>query len=126
MTGLGGTLPLGTAAPIGGSAGFSLTAGAAQTGLAGGAGLQLGGLQTGQIGLSMPKPAATSVATGLQLGQATAMKLPQPGQTGLVGLSQPQAASTAAPSLAIKPQTGLTGLTGTNTCTYSGIFTNTR
>ena len=130
MAGLGATQQLGTMAPVGGSLGFNvklpmstMTAGTASTGLTGltsGAGLQLGGLQTG---LPLPKPAASAAnmstgLTGLQLGQAAAgLKLPQPGQTGLTGLpqAQVQAASIAAPSLTVKPQTGLTGLTGTCT-----------
>ena len=117
--GLGGTQQLGTVAP-GGSLGFNVRLPTSTTVAGTGVGLQLGGLQAGQTGLTLPKPTATGAPTGLtgslQLGQPAAMKFPaQPGQTGLTGLSQAHVASTAAPGLAIKPQTGLTGLTGAGT-----------
>ena len=121
LAGLGGTQQLG------GGLGLKLptsatTAGTGSTGLMGGSGLQLGGLQAGQTGLTLPKPTAAGAPTGLtgslKLAQLPVQpKLPaQPGQTGLTGLSQAQVASTAAPGgLIIKPQTGLTGLTGAGT-----------
>lgn len=127
------TKPLGAVAPTGGlfnpmGAGTGLklptSATAATTTAATGlTGLQLG-LQPGQTGLSLPKPAA-NVATGggpagLQLSglQQSGLKLPQPAQTGLtgqLGLSQPQivpAAGTPSLSLGIRPQSTTTGLTG--------------
>ena len=130
------TKPLGTVAPTGGlfnptgvGTGLKLpmSATTATTATATGlTGLQLG-LQPGQTGLSLPKPAGT--IAGLQLSglQQSGLKLPQPAQPGLtgqLGLSQPQVSVAGTPSLSlgIKPQNTATGLTGK---LYNGFaFTN--
>lgn len=134
LTGLSGVTASQPVAAVAPTSGFNLPAGgmglklgastatptAGTTGLTGGTGLQLG--LPASSGLSLTKPAVTSsgvpggIGGGLQLGGLS--HPPQVSLTGQLGVSQqqlgaPLSTTTAVPNIGIKPQTGLTGLTGT-------------